>query len=271
MDSDAQWLCTVGLTHLNVTNLSLIFWNFLSLSNDGSSNTAASTHTTIFFSWKTIKQNENVNNDEWIWRLAVELAFAFNCKLTWINHSTSCTNGGNTNWSRTFFITNTANGGLYHVNRWLAGSWICLLNKRWFIIIRTTVVASRPGNTTGNGLLLLHSLQFKCSVDLHNHSGIFHNTSTWSKLLERRWGIQTSGSPVIEQKQKKFKLVTDFNHYFYFYFFLTISLSMQMQNEYKFATNKNKNKNLRTRSEGSTLAILRAWTSTTPPMLIFAW
>lgn len=30
----------------------------------------------------------------------------------------------------------------------------------------------------------------------HHHGGVFHNTTTWSKLLERRGGVQTSRSPV---------------------------------------------------------------------------
>lgn len=44
--------CEMICTHLNVTNLSLIIWNLLSDINSGSSRTASSTHTTIFFVWK---------------------------------------------------------------------------------------------------------------------------------------------------------------------------------------------------------------------------
>lgn len=36
--------------------------------------------------------------------------------LTSISHVTNCTNGGNTELSRTFLMTRTVSGGLYHVN-----------------------------------------------------------------------------------------------------------------------------------------------------------
>lgn len=46
--------------------------------------------------------------------------------LTSINHVTNCTNGGSTEESRTFLITRTVSGGLYHVNLWEAGSCMVL-------------------------------------------------------------------------------------------------------------------------------------------------
>jgi hypothetical protein len=46
--------------------------------------------------------------------------------ITFISQWTSWTKGGSTEASRTFFITSTVRGGLYHVSRWLAGSWIVL-------------------------------------------------------------------------------------------------------------------------------------------------
>lgn len=39
-------------------------------------------------------------------------------------------NGGKTDMSLTFFMTNTDSGFLYHVKRWLAGSWIVLKNGK---------------------------------------------------------------------------------------------------------------------------------------------
>lgn len=53
-----------------------------------------------------------------------------------MSHLTSCTNGGKTVASRTFLMTSTVNGGLYHVRRWLAGSWMVLSKKKkkWNII-----------------------------------------------------------------------------------------------------------------------------------------
>lgn len=49
-----------------------------------------------------------------------------NEQLTAMSHLTSCTKGGRTLASRTFFMTSTESGGLYQVKRWLAGSWIVL-------------------------------------------------------------------------------------------------------------------------------------------------
>lgn len=53
-------------------------------------------------------------------------SFSRAVELTSISHVTNWTNGGNTDESRTFLMTRTVSGGLYHVNLWEAGSCMVL-------------------------------------------------------------------------------------------------------------------------------------------------
>lgn len=55
--------------------------------------------------------------------------------LTSINHVTNWTNGGNTEESRTFLMTRTVSGGLYHVNLWEAGSCMVLQSVEYQISV----------------------------------------------------------------------------------------------------------------------------------------
>lgn len=59
------------------------------------------------------------------WR---ELSCNF-CFLTSVRYTQSSLKGCSRLASRIFLITRTLLGGLFHVNRWLAGSWMCLGDK----------------------------------------------------------------------------------------------------------------------------------------------
>lgn len=50
--------------------------------------------------------------------------------LTSVRYIQSCLKGCSRLASRIFLITRTLLGGLFHVNRWLAGSWMCLGDKK---------------------------------------------------------------------------------------------------------------------------------------------
>lgn len=153
-------------THLNVTNLSLTAKNLLSSISSGSSSTADSTHTTMCFSS--------------------------------MSHSTSWMNGESTVESRTFFMTRTASGGLYHVKRWLAGSWICITIAEFFMIR-----PHGPNCWKGDGAFKLRvrlkrerSEKELAFVELFSKSFGFYKTKLLILTLEQK---TTTSEPVREQ------------------------------------------------------------------------
>lgn len=152
--------------------------------------------------------------------------------LTCMSHSTSWTNGGNTNWSRTFLITSTANGGLYHVSRWLAGSCICLSTK----------ITNSIENISRRSVR-------RCQIHLHDHRWVFHDASTWPKLLERRWSIQAARTPANETKRKTHCIII------YSYWMDSVFKNhsfLRMRKNFISQLIHFLNHNLRTRCDGST-------------------
>lgn len=115
--------------------------------------------------------------------------------LTCMSHSTSWTKGGSTNWSRTFLITRTANGGLYHVSRWLAGSCICLNTKKHFHFVKLRFVISfRRCQIEGSQCTYMTIAEF---FMIRPHGPNCWNGDGAFKLRVRLW---------IEQKKKNTQL-----------------------------------------------------------------
>lgn len=79
------------------------------------------------------------------------------CFLTSVRYTQSSLKGCSRLASRIFLITRTLLGGLFHVNRWLAGSWMCLRDKKNPQTSHFGLTPSWPGKNTHPAVWRTHS------------------------------------------------------------------------------------------------------------------
>lgn len=109
-------------------------------------------------------------------------------KFTSISHVTIWTNGGRTDESRTFLMTRTMSGGLYHVNIWEAGSWMVLCNKVDCLIHFSPMRNHWPRWTVATRVSLMSDFMFYtvlCKKKLIVYTGAGSNKDQWY-LIDKR-------------------------------------------------------------------------------------